>query len=75
VPVRDDLIAMIDGEGTLVWAWSPGEIIRLHDATVLDTGNILVFDNGDEGRPWSRMLEIDPSTEEVVWELLTPLLT
>ncbi|MGI6226547.1 MAG: aryl-sulfate sulfotransferase [Peptococcales bacterium] len=51
-----------------------------HDPTVLDNGNILVFDNGryfsslPDGTKnilppdFSRILEIDPSTNEVVWD-------
>jgi hypothetical protein len=70
---HQDLVAVIDWKANeLVWAWGPGQIIRPHDAIVLESGHILVFDNGDEKRPWSRVLELDPSTEEVVWEYRAP---
>lgn len=38
-----------------------------HDARMLDSGNILVFDNG-LSRKRSRVLELDPVMREVVWE-------
>ncbi len=41
-----------------------------HCATVLENGNILIFDNGSE-RPEGRrsaVIEMDPKTGEIVWE-------
>lgn len=35
-----------------------------HHATWLDNGNIQIFDNGQDG---SRVVEIDPSTRDIVW--------
>ena len=59
----------------------PGKQISFpHDPTELENGNILVFDNGryyvanPDGSSavfppdFSRILEIDPKTEETVWE-------
>ena len=37
------------------------------DATILANGHILVFDNGLQ-RGWSRVLEVDPLTDRIVWE-------
>jgi hypothetical protein len=51
----------------LVWHWGRGEISGSHDASVLANGNILIFDNG-LGRGWSRALEVNPLTDEIVWE-------
>lgn len=49
----------------LVWA-ATGPWIAQHDATLLETGNILLFDNlGDAGK--SRVLEVDPLTGQVEW--------
>ena len=63
-----DLLVIIDPEGKgVLWSWGPGEIIRQHHATLLPNGNILLFDNRD-GENWSRVLEIDPVTKQVVWE-------
>lgn len=49
-----------------VWSWGQGTLSGPHDATVLPSGNILVFDNG-LNRRYSRVLEVDPRTDEVVW--------
>jgi hypothetical protein len=65
---HQDRIAVVDwDERRVVWAWGEGELQGPHDARVLDNGHILVFDNG-LGRRWSRVLEIDPVTERIVWE-------
>ncbi len=55
----------------VVWAWGQGELSGPHDATVLDNGNILVFDNG-LSRGWSRVIELDPLTREIVWQYRAP---
>ena len=34
--------------------------------TMLDNGHILIYDNGST-REWSRIVELDPVTEEIVW--------
>jgi len=51
----------------LEWVWGRGEIRWAHDATLLENGNILIFDNG-YGRKWSRVIEMNPLTEKIVWE-------
>jgi len=69
---HQDTIAVIDWDKKeLVWAWGQGEISGPHDATLLDSGNILLFDNG-LGRGWSRVIELDPLTETIVWEYRAP---
>jgi len=55
----------------LVWAWGQGEISGPHDATVLPSGNVMIFDNG-LSRRWSRVIEVDPQTDEIVWEYKAP---
>jgi len=40
---------------------------RQHDATLLDNGNLLVFDNGERSAG-SRAVELDPGTREVRWQ-------
>ncbi len=63
-----DTIGCIDREtGEIVWAWGRGVLDGQHQPTMLPNGHILVFDNGTL-RGWSRVLEIDPLSEEVVWE-------
>jgi hypothetical protein len=68
VSVRElGIVAVVDPEaGAVVWALS-GLWLGQHQPTLLDNGNLLVFDNkGHEGR--SKVVEIDPTTQEVVWE-------
>ena len=48
----------------VVWAMT-GPWIRQHDASILDNGNLLVFDNVGAVR-YSRVLEVDPVTRSVV---------
>jgi hypothetical protein len=44
-----------------------GEVSGQHDATVLASGNLLIFDNDLEGGH-SRVIELDPLQHEIVWE-------
>ena len=67
-------IREIDFVGTLnveskkmVWAWGPGILCRQHYPTVLDNGNVLIFDNG-RFKGYSRILEVNPSTRRIVWD-------
>ena len=64
-------IGVIDYDtGNIVWAWGPGEILGQHQPTMLENGNILLFDNGN-GPPFrgsSRVLEIEPPEGRIVWE-------
>jgi outer membrane protein assembly factor BamB len=63
-----DLAFLIDWETRdLVWSWGQGELSGPHDATMLDNGNMMIFDNGFH-RGWSRILELDPTRREIVWE-------
>lgn len=59
-------IAVVDlrSEKT-VWTHR-GDFRRQHDPTVLENGNLLLFDNGDSTRG-SRVLEIEPASGEVAW--------
>jgi len=60
-------IAVIDLEAEkVVWALD-GMWVEQHHPTVLDNGNIMIFDNrGNYGK--SEILEFDPVTQEVEWE-------
>lgn len=51
----------------VVWSWGPGNLDGPHHSTMLENGNILIFDNGTR-RKWSRILELDPVNFRVVWE-------
>jgi len=60
------IIALIDlAREKVVWALS-GMWTHQHQPTLLDNGNILLFDNmGYEGR--SKVIEFNPSTHNIVW--------
>ena len=65
---HQDIVAIIDWKRQrLVWWWGRGELSGQHDATLLDNGHVLVFDNG-LGRGWSRIVEVDPVSNRIVWE-------
>jgi hypothetical protein len=69
---HQDALAIVDWKTKeLLWAWGQGDISGPHDATILPNGNILAFDNG-LGREWSRVVEVDPVTREIVWEYRAP---
>ena len=58
--------------GKIIGRYGKGRISRQHDCRELENGNILLFDNGAhrcgyESR-YSRIVEIDPETDEIVWE-------
>jgi hypothetical protein len=67
-------LAAFDAQtGAINWA-SHGSYNRQHDPDVLPTGNIMLFDNmGDWQRnASSRVIEFNPSTEEIVWQYPAP---
>jgi hypothetical protein len=59
-------IAVVDPRARrVVWALR-GLTTQQHDASLLDTGGLLVFDNRD-ARTGSRVIEVDPSTQRILW--------
>ena len=50
-----------------VWSFGPTILENPHFPVMLETGNLLIFDNGFT-RKSSRVLEIEPSTGKTVWE-------
>ena len=65
---HQDTVAILDWRTKeLVWAWGQGVLSGPHDASWLANGHLLVFDNGLE-RGWSRVVEVDPATGEIVWQ-------
>ncbi len=48
----------------VLWIWGPSNIYGQHHPTLLPTGQLLVFDNGVAT---SRVLEVDPRSNEVGW--------
>jgi len=71
------VVFIIDKEtGDVVWAWGPGQILGQHEPTMLENGNILLFDNGRGDpalpeRPYTRVIEIDPVSNDIIWEYKT----
>jgi hypothetical protein len=64
---NQDSVAVVNWpERRLVWAWGRGELSGPHDATLLENGHILIFDNGLVERR-SRVVEVDPLRNEIVW--------
>ena len=65
-------ICLVDRQsGKIEWEWGPHEISQQNCATMTPEGTILLFDNGmfADGVhfPFSRIVEIDPKTEEMQW--------
>src|SRR5215471_16408348 len=52
--------------------WAPPPLSGQHAPVPLPNGNILIFDNGptclDQTFPFSRVIEVNPATKEIVWE-------
>jgi len=62
-----DTIAVLDPDrGEIVWALT-GPWRKQHQPTVVGPRSLLVFDNLGAGQDRSRVLEIDPFTQEVLW--------
>jgi len=66
-------VVMIDrATGNIVWELGPPPLAQQHDPRPLPNGNVLIFDNGthrsDHPVTYSRVIEIDPKTSEIVWE-------
>jgi hypothetical protein len=65
-------IAILEkGSYRVLWAWGEGRLQWPHHPTLLKNGRILVFDNG-VGRHYSRVVELDPVSGEIVWTYRAP---
>src|SRR5262249_44295083 len=58
--------------GKIIWKLGPPTVAGQHGPTLLENGNILIFDNGphrlDDSVPYSRVIEINPATNEIAWK-------
>ncbi len=66
-----DTVVMVDrSSGKFAWKWGRGQISHQHNPTRLPDGHVLMLDNGAHrrGLSYSRVIEVDPSTDEIVWE-------
>jgi hypothetical protein len=66
-------VAIIDKRtGAFVWKLGYEMLAQQHDPSLLANGHILLFDNGahrrDQAMSASRVLEVDPATNTIVWE-------
>jgi len=56
----------------ILWKLGAPTVSGQHAPTPLENGNILIFDNGphrlDDSMPFSRAIEVDPATDEIVWK-------
>ena len=58
-------IAILDGATSQVlWLWGPTNLSLQHYPTILENGNVLLFDNGTG---LSQIVEVDPRTNAVTW--------
>ena len=63
-----NLILILDQQTKdIVWSWGEDSLDLPHHPVMLDTGRILIFDNGTR-RGFSRVVELDPSSGTIVWE-------
>lgn len=58
-------------DGSIKWQWGLHEISHPNCATILENGNVLLFDNGIHAdglhEPFSRVIEVEPYTNKMVW--------
>jgi hypothetical protein len=66
--LKIDTIAIVDlDQKKVVWA-QRGMWSKQHQPTLLANGHLLLYDNEGPGDARSRILELDPLTQEVFWE-------
>ncbi|WP_339947679.1 aryl-sulfate sulfotransferase [uncultured Albimonas sp.] len=70
------VIAVRRDTGAVAWVIGQDVLAQQHTPVELETGNVLVFDNGTM-RPgvsshFSRVIEVDPATNAIVWEYRDP---
>ncbi len=66
-------VIIIDRQsGEIKWKLGAPPLCGQHAPAPLPNGNLLLFDNGphrvDHPMPYSRVIEIEPATKEIVWE-------
>jgi hypothetical protein len=71
------VIAVDRSSGKVVWRIPPGTVAQQHTPVELDTGNILIFDNGNlrggSVSPFSRVIEVNPSSGAIAWQYADPM--
>ena len=66
-------VARIDRKtGDFVWKITPPLLAQQHDPSLLDNGNVLLFNNGTQRRNipliFSNVIEVEPASSNVVWQ-------
>jgi len=66
-------VVMIERQtGDIIWQLGHPPLAQQHDPRPLPNGNILIFENGthraDHPATFSRVIEVDPATNAIVWE-------
>ncbi len=62
-------IAVLDKDTKeILWVWGESDLDWPHHPTMVDSGNLLIFDNGTKKRKYTRVIELNPLTEEIEWE-------
>ena len=67
---NNSTVGIIDGSsGELTWKYGFPEVAHQHNPTFVEHGHLQIFDNGMHrpGQPYSRILEVNPENDEVVW--------
>lgn len=63
-------IAVLEkGTWKILWVWGEGVLDWPHHPTLLEDGNILLFDNGMR-RGYSKVIELNPATGTIEWEYI-----
>ena len=57
-----------DSDEGIKYRWGFGKLNGQHDTRFLTNGNILIFNNGSRQSRSSSVIELNPKTNEVVWE-------
>ena len=68
---KTNTVGIVDrSTGDFKMKWGPGEVSHQHDVSFLSNGHLLIFDNGSHRRgiDFSRVIELDPVSKEVLWE-------
>jgi len=62
--------------GKVIWHLDSTVVAQQHNASELDNGDILIFDNGTfryrESATYSRVIQVSRSTKEIVWQYRDP---
>ncbi len=71
--VRTNTVVIIDKvTGNIKWRWGSEDVGHQHNASITDSGNVLIFDSGTHSRGievgYSRLLEVNTTTDEAFWE-------